>query len=385
MRGRILPLRDLSARDLGAWRELCHRAAEPNPLFEPACLVPAARHLARGREIALVVAEEGGEMLGAMPVRVEPRWHRAPVTTATTDVRRMTYLGTPLVDADRPAPALHAMLQALADAGHAGRAGLAELRWVHAGGPVHGAMQQVLSEGWTATVAERFDRPFLARRPGLSYSDHLDSKFRRDRLRLRRRLEEHLGGEVAIVDRRGSSEAVQELIDLEHSGYKGRTGISLASVAGEPRYFTEMCAAFAEDGRLQVLALEGGGRTVAMLASVRGAGGLFALKIAHDETLSRFGPGVALHLGSFEHFHVEAGAAWIDTCTFSGNESLLRLYPDRRAIVTYLVALHRGGTGFVKLLPHVRRVREGWHGRARKGPRTVAEAKPRRRGVAAGP
>jgi hypothetical protein len=363
MRGRVVPVRDLPERDIEAWQELGRRAAEPNPLFEPACVVPAARHLAGGRDIALVVAEAGGELYGAMPVRVQPRWHRVPVSTATSDVRRMTYAGTPLVDTERGAAALGAMLAALSRSQPTAGAAVAELRWVHAGGPVHRALSEVLRHGWTSYATERFDRPSVLRRPEPSYDDQFNSKYRGVLARRRRQLGKELGGEVAVVDRGGSARAVEDLITMEDRGYKGRTGVSLTSVPGEPRWFREMCAGFAATGRLQVLALEAGGRTAAMQLSVRAAEGLFALKVVYDEDLSRFGPGVALQVGSIGHFHRETDAEWIDSCTYAGNQLLLRLYPDRRPIATYLVALGRTGSGFVKVLPYLYGARERYRSR----------------------
>ena len=67
MNGRIVHVRSLSPDDEAAWTALGARAAEPNPLYEPNCLVPAARHQTFGDEIHVVFAEEGGRIYGCMP------------------------------------------------------------------------------------------------------------------------------------------------------------------------------------------------------------------------------------------------------------------------------------------------------------------------------
>ena len=45
----VLPIDELNPRDIAAWRELAARSAEPNPFFEPECVLPAARYLGETR------------------------------------------------------------------------------------------------------------------------------------------------------------------------------------------------------------------------------------------------------------------------------------------------------------------------------------------------
>src|SRR5208282_1528650 len=98
--------------------------------------------------------------------------------------------------------------------------------------------------------------------------------------------------EVLVVDRGNDPSAIDDYIKLEASGYKSRTGVAMTTVPGEPEYFTDMCKRFLAAGRLHVLTLEVGGRTVAMEIWVRGGEGLFLIKISYDEEYARFGPGV---------------------------------------------------------------------------------------------
>lgn len=354
---RLVSVRELTSRDLAAWNELGRSSLEPNPLSEPGCVVPAARHLPYGANIAVVLAEDADRVVGALPVRVRTRWQR--IETLTNDVRRMTYLGTPLLAADGGTPAVARMLWTLARRRRESVPGLLELKWLHAGGPVHESVHDALVElGMAVDVAESFDRPFVLRRASSVYDDHFNSKYRAVLKRRRRQMGEALGGEPSVRDRADDPSAVHTLIDLEARGYKGRTGVALAAAAGETESFSEMAAAFAAEGRLQLLSLEAAGTVAAMQLSVRGGDGLFALKVAYDETLARFGPGVQLQLGSIDHFHRATTSQWIDSCTYGGNETLLRLYPDRRPIVSYLVAL--GGvaeTSLVRALPTLRALR----------------------------
>jgi len=360
VRGRCLVVGDISERDLAAWQDLATRAVEPNPLFEPACIVPAARYLAGGDDIRLVVAEEAGRFYACLPVKAHDNWHRLPITTLTTNVRRMTYLGTPLVDAARGVEAARTLLDALGQWTEVGKeAGLLELKWVHAGGAVDQFFRLAVVElGLACYTTESFERPLVERRPDRDYGAHFSSKYRGVLNRRRRQLGRDLGGEVGVENRADRLEVIGRLIDMEAAGYKGRTGVSLTSVPGETEQFQKMAQTFAEQGRLQLLTLEARGRAAAMQLSVRGGEGLFAIKVSYDESLAKHGPGVLLQLGSIDYFHDCTDAAWIDSCTYPGNDTLSRLYPDRRSIATYLVSLGgRREAALVRALPAMRELR----------------------------
>lgn len=81
--------------------------------------------------------------------------------------------------------------------------------------------------------------------------------------------------------------------------------------------------------------------------------------MTYDEALGAFGPGVQMQLGAIEYFHEHTDADWIDSCTYEGNEPLLRSYPDRLNVVSYVIPL--GGalpSALVRALPTVRRARQ---------------------------
>ncbi|HEY1732975.1 MAG TPA: GNAT family N-acetyltransferase, partial [Acidimicrobiales bacterium] len=135
--------------------------------------------------------------------------------------------------------------------------------------------------------------------------------------------------------------AVAELIRLEGAGYKAQTGVAMTTVPGEPAYFTEMADRFRAAGRLHVHALEVHGRVCAMQLNIEAREGVFLLKLVYDEELSKFRPGLQLHLDVIDDFHHRAGADWLDTCTYKDNETLLRMYPDRKRFCSYFVPLGR--------------------------------------------
>lgn len=340
MRGRLIGVRDLSGAERSSWRSLGERAVEPNPMSEVDFVVSATNHLPGDSDISVVVAEDADGWFGAMPVRPAPRLGNIPIPAMTTNIRRMTYLGTPLLDRTRGPEAARTLLTTLAEHRRAGGFKTLVVEWLGDNGPVASMLRGAADElGFPIFVYEEFEQPFLTRRPLPTYSDNQSTKHRKDYERRARRLSESLGAPLEVVDRAGDSAAVDEFIALEAAGYKSDNGVAMVTRPGEPEYFHEMCARYAALGRLHLLELRAAERLVATQISVESGDGLFLVKVSHDEAFARSDPGVQLHFRAMEHFHHRTAAQFIRVCTFPGNELLLRLYPERRLTSTWMIGL----------------------------------------------
>lgn len=372
MQGRLTPVLSLGEAELEAWQGLADRAVEPNPMNGPDFVVAAARNQRSGSGISLVLAEDRGRMVGAFPVRFTGQHGNVRWPMATTNVRRMTYLGTPLVAPEGGQEAISAMLAALARQRRGGSLGgfrVLVVQWLGEGGPVAGWLRSAAAAlGYPVTVYEEFEQPYLARRSQGDYASLLTSKHRKDYSRRARRLAEHLGAELEVVNRAGDPGAVDDFIELEAAGYKREIQVAMATQPGEPEYFREMCQRLARRGRLHHLELRAGGRLIATQLSVEEGGLLFLIKVGHDDEFARYDPGVQLHLRAMEYFHHQTGASAIRVCTFAGNELLLRLYPQRAATSTLMIGLGgRVDNALVRSLPAARRLRQ----RVRRGAASV--------------
>lgn len=329
-----LSLDALTPTDLGRWRNLAGRAAEPNPFFEPEFVLPAASHLGEP-DTALLVVREGDDWLGCVPVRRLPRWRRIPFPCVAAWVHLYCFLGTPLVDPDRCVDGLAGLVDAMRDE----RVGFVALDRLGEGGPVAAALSEVLGErGIRSVDYDSAARAALWRREEPTYLDEtLRPKQRREMARLRRALGRDLGGEPLTRDRAQEPAAYEEFLALEASGWKGRAGTALASSAAHATFFREMCAGFAAAGRLELLALEAGGRTVAMKCNLLAGDAVYCFKIGYDEELSRYSPGIQLELDTVAHFHQRERAEWMDSCAMPDNQMINRLWPDRRRVATVMV------------------------------------------------
>ena len=268
MKARVVRLRDINSRDEQLWRALSCRAAEPNPFMEPDCLIPAALHLKFGGEIDIVLAEEDDRAYACIPIRAVWKFH-FPYPFVTTKVHRTIGCGTPLVDAERGAEGMAAILSALSKRRRITRSRALDLPQVSQDGPVFDALVTAAQmANLPFIVHDPFDRGLLRRRPEPGYEQLYSAKLRRELRRCKKRLAEELGTEPVLVDRTDDPAAVDRYLRLEESGYKARAGIAMTTVAGESDYFVDMCRRFTAAGHLQVSALEAGEQTLAMLTSL---------------------------------------------------------------------------------------------------------------------
>ncbi|HSZ14881.1 MAG TPA: GNAT family N-acetyltransferase [Solirubrobacteraceae bacterium] len=336
---KLIPLAELEQRDIGRWRELAAVALEPNPFFEPQYLLALARGLGELERVALAVVDDGESWLACMPVHRVERWHRIPVR-ATAMWRGhaivAALVGTPLISRTRARDATLALVSGVV---RQPRSLFAAFEWLVEGGPVFEAFRATLAEaGLRSMLFERYERAFLTRHADGGYLERaMSSKHRRNLRSQWQRMGEELGEELTAVERAGEQAAVEQLMELERRSYLAERGTVLAGDPGHARFFREMCAAFAGEGRLQLLALQAGDRTLAMKCNILAGAGVFYYKMAYDEDYARFSPGIQLEARMLELFEQRAESAWIDSCASPNNATMNKLLRERRSLVTLTV------------------------------------------------
>lgn len=85
-----------------------------------------------------------------------------------------------------------------------------------------------------------------------------------------------------MVDRSADASAIDQLIELEAAGYKGRSGVAIVDHRGESDWFREMCAQFRLANRVLLYSLQVDDRVLAMNLSLRAGVGLFGLQGVYD-------------------------------------------------------------------------------------------------------
>lgn len=348
MHAELLAIGELTEHQIGAWRALARRAVEPNPFFEPEFVIPAAGHLDRGRDAALLAVWDGGELVFATPVAPTRRWRKVPVRVMTNWCHLQCFLGTPLV-IDDESLAAHATRTAL-DALSAARPHphLLVLERCSTDGPVAKTLERVAD----TRIYERYERATAHRRAAGDYLEAvLESRHRREMRRRARQLERASGGPVVTEDIAGCTGAIDAFLTLESAGWKGRRGTALASDPATRSFVEETCAAFDRAGRLHLLATRTPDGTAAALCLLRTQDTVFMFKMAFDESMSRFSPGTQLVADLYDWVHADPTVGSIDSCAAADNDFANRLFPDRRAIGTLMVAGDRIGALTTSVVP----------------------------------
>jgi CelD/BcsL family acetyltransferase involved in cellulose biosynthesis len=329
---RLVPAQSLEPHEVSSWVELAKRAAEPNPFFEPAFVVPAVKHLDTAPPY-LLVHEHDGAWIGCLPVRVT-RLLGCRIALSTWR-HPYSYIGTPLVDRRYLTDFADALVQHLGD----WRNGRFLMLRRAVDGAVVGAIRSAVEASRTARMV--FDhtagRAAVRRRSDPDeYLGGLKPRRLRQMERRRERLADQFDGVLMVTDRPHSPDAVEEFLRLEASGWKGKEGTAMAT-SGDAEFFRSICREFAQNGRLQLLSLEAEQRALAMQCNISASDILFNFKIAFDEELRSYAPGIQLEIDAIRAFHEERHEGVMDSCAEPDNEVLNRLWPDRIPIATLVV------------------------------------------------
>ncbi|HSK51091.1 MAG TPA: GNAT family N-acetyltransferase [Solirubrobacterales bacterium] len=340
MRTELISPEGMSERDLGRWRELADEAVEPNPFFEPGYVLSLASALGVLGTVMLLIVRDQTRWLACVPVHRVRRWHQIPLQALATWRGHLFFglLGTPLARADRLTPTLATLLAGLTTLDPGASAGV--LEWMAVEGTVaQGMAGATAAAGVRPLGFERFERAVLRRKPEFTYLEEtLSPKHRRELRRQWRKLGETAGGEPEVIDLAGDGErAATEFVALEAAGKKSVTGQPIASDPAQVAFFRELCSSFGASGRMQMLALRAGDRTVAMQCSLRAGRTRYLLKVAYDERWARFSPGILLEEAEMRRFHDDPTLTMIDSCADANNATINRLWSDRRTLETIVL------------------------------------------------
>lgn len=333
MRSELLAIADLGEREVERWRELAQAAAEPNPFFEPGFVLPAAAALGASPQL-LVAVEPTGDWAGAVPVLHERGWRRMPLRGFSSWRHLYSFFGAPLLRTGEEAAALHAWLTS----SQVPLRPYLGLDLLDRDGPVMTALTEVAAAtDWKLVEFDRHERAALRRLEDGTLSLRTSAKRRRETERLGRRLGDKLGGDVEAVDRAVNPAAVEDFLALEASGWKGAAGTAFANQPSHAEFFRRLCGDFRDRGRLQMLSLQADGHTAAMKCDLVAGNTVFGFKIAFDETLAEFSPGIQLERHLVDYVSDDESIDLIDTCAEPGNAMANRVWPDRRSMISLAV------------------------------------------------
>lgn len=339
---RLSLVADASALNLAQWAELASMASEPNAFHEPWFLGPALAHLRGSRGVWIAEAfDESGQLCGLLPLTLEPRYGRVPLQHTSNWTHYQCFMGTPLIAEGAEAEFWAALITALDASDWA--VGFLSISGLLEDGHVHqGLVAAAEALGRPCPIVHRYDRAALA--SDQSATDYLETAVRAKKRKELRRLANRLSDE-GIVAYSALEHAKQvegwcaEFLALEAAGWKGARGAALGNSPETASFFYEiMAGAFAAD-RLDFQRLDLDGRAIAMLINFRTPPGSWSFKIAYDEGLARFSPGVLIELDNLARVLSDPALDWMDSCAVENHPMIDRLWMERRRIIQVSVPL----------------------------------------------
>jgi len=336
----------LAAVDVEEWRALAEATMEPNGYYLPGwALAVNASATGRTRISALIARSASSQngparLIGLMPVVPMVRAYSIPLP-ALVSAEPYGTLCTPLLD---PEMAHEAARQLIREARHAGAHALI-LRDVSLGGAVMRSFLEVLvKDGLRGRILTTHLRACLdaTRDCNDTLVESLGAKKLKELRRQRRRLAEH--GDVRFDVARTPAEvatALETLLWLEASGWKGTRGTALLQDDGDARFIRRAAPALAESGQCEIVTLRTGDTPIAAAIVLRHRERAFYFKLGIDERFAKFSPGVQLTLDLTRHLCDDPAIASADSTASAGHPMINPIWRGRIAIGDVLIPLRR--------------------------------------------
>ncbi len=360
------------------WQRLATTAIEPNSFYEPWFLLPALEHLA-DTSVAVAIVEaplrvcpdERRILCGLFPLQRRRRLRGWPVSNLEMWQHDHCYLTTPLVRRDVARETIAAFLDwQLRD-----RSRLWHLPQLSSAGPVDNLLTDLLAcRNQLRVVRDRHARAVVLRRETAESVMHVGmTRKRRHEIR---RLNRKLNGLGSVTIEHWESgvnlaEWIEDFLRLESAGWKGRQQTALGQSRINRHFFESMMGQAAAAGRLQMLRMQLDHQTIALKVNLRAGDGAFCFKIAYDERLARYSPGVLLEIANLDRLHqADSEIRWMDSCASARHPMIDSLWPDRRHIESVIVPGGRRGSKLAAAMLPVLRATKMSLGRPANNPST---------------
>ena len=361
------------------WRDLASRALVANAFYEPAFALAAAHTFGRGAGAVLVWSGSmPRKLLGLFPARIAKRRYgfKLPVLVGWT--HPYAPLGTPLVEREAAEPVIAAWLAHIA--GNPAFPGLVLLPFA----PQHGAFAAALSailRRAQMPIAELNQHSRAAFAPEGNRSGYVERALGRHKFRelgrtVRRLNEAGTLSYTTATDPAAVAAGLGDFLALEASGWKGKAGTAAACDEMLTDFVMAAVAALADERKVEIDRLALDGVTIAAGITLRSGDAAWFWKIAYDEALSRFSPGVLLIALATERLAESDMVAHADSCATADHVVINRTWTERLALCDLLIGV-RPRARFARA-EQLERMRNQAIAAAKRLRRFVRRAPPRR-------
>jgi len=345
---------------LSEWKALVREAAEPNVFFEPGFLLPALKYFGTDNVFCVLIWAETDKkrtLIGLFPLMQDFGYKYLPLRYIALWKHSQCFLTTPLVHRDFCKECLQAFFLWLGNSSKG--SSLLTLDGFNGAGVFCNELRNLmLTDGTVYQEMEAYKRSFL--NCNLSNEQYLNTAFKEKSLnrlqKKRKTLEKE--GELTFTTSRDDNDItgwMEDFLELEKSGWKGREGTALACNPAEEAFFRESIQSFFEDGQLLMTKLNLDERIAAMQCLLISRECAFVFKIAYNEALGKYSPGTILDLELVEYVLDKTNIQWIDSCTLPGS-SLDRVFKDERVIRSWVISSQQlGSRSIVSAIPYLKK------------------------------
>lgn len=350
------------------WETLAKDAIEPNVFYEHWTLIPALRlYASESVKVALVLARDPNaavksRLVGVFPLEFGCHFRHLPIRCVRLWKHPHCYLATPLIATSFQAQCWDAIFQWLKASPESGS--LFELRTISGDGPILRSLQaHTFGQRLPLHVSELYTRALMEL--GDTGEDYIRSSMggdhRRSYARKKRQLAEK--GDMT-VSRLGPEDSVdgwlKDFLQVEASGWKGKTATAMACHNVDRQFLADISQEAFNRNRLMMMTMKLDGRPIASHVGIYASEGAFALKIAYDESLGQYSPGILLELEAIHELHQQRPrpCQWVDCCSAADSVVMKRVWKQQRTIVSVVCPTGRpGGDLLVSALPMLQYVR----------------------------
>jgi hypothetical protein len=329
-----------------AWESLAAAAIEPNPFYEHWMLIPALREFAdRNVRILFVYNSQGDErsavLCGVIPIVRQSSYRKLPISNLSLWKHKYCFHCTPLLRAGFAERVLTAYCDWAEQ--NSNLWSLTEFNETSGDGLFAQLVNDELARrGCRTYQVESFERAMLE--PAVNGETYLQTNVSGGRLKEFRRQFNRLKekGEVDFVelDREEDLEDwIQNFMDLEASGWKGRAGSAMLLDEASRNFFSEVVGEAFRRSRLVMTGLRLDGKPIALKCNLLAEPGGFAFKIAFNEEYAHFSPGIQLELETILRIHRRPRIRWMDSCAVPNHPMIDHLWMERRRIRTVTVPM----------------------------------------------
>lgn len=329
-----------------AWDNLVKNATDENIFFEPSILIPTLRYLNNKQAfILLIFANEASKeqgLIGLFPLVYCNKYKGLPIPHLSIWQTQQCFLATPLVHKDYIQTCFEELFEWLEELPQSGY--FIFFKEFLDDSLFSQQLDTFLkTKKYSIDEVEQYKRAFL--QSNLTKDQYLKqgiSSKRRKNLRNRTNALAKLGKvNISILDKYNTRENVkqwiQDFLQLEQSGWKGKEGTALACNEKEKNYFIEITKNAALQTKLLMYKLTLDNKTIAMQSNFIAHDGAFAFKVAYDESYSKYSPGMLLELENLDYILSNSNIKWMDSCAMP-NSVVDNLWQERRIIRSFNIS-----------------------------------------------